>query len=175
MEDLDWATDDHQRTRSLAPRIAGYRTTAPIAPSHRRLHRCVALSPQYQPDVAGFLAFLTTTARVPRIHGLEVAQTVADLLAFAIHSQQRYQTSQQAAAQHAQRAAQLGILRTISQVILGQLELPVTLQAIAEQLQSGLGYAGFHVWLTSPCGHLEEAHVLVVTSAGGRTSAHRRL
>ncbi len=109
-------------------------------------------------DVAGLLTFLTTTARVPRIHGLEVAQTVADLLAFAIHSQQRYQTSQQAAAQHAQRAAQLGILRTISQVILGQLELPVTLQAIAEQLQTGLGYAGFHVWLTSPCGHLQEAH-----------------
>ncbi len=109
-------------------------------------------------DVAGLLTFLTTTARVPHTHTLEFAQTVADLLAFAIHTQQRYQTSQQAAAQHAQRAAQLGILRTISQVILGQLELPVTLQAIAEQLQTGLGYAGFHVWLSSPSGHLQEAH-----------------
>jgi PAS domain S-box-containing protein len=85
-------------------------------------------------------------------------QTVADLLAFAIHTQQRYQTSQQTAAQHAQRAAQLSILRTISQVILGQLELSATLQAIGEQLQTGLGYAGFHVWLVSPSGHLQEAH-----------------
>jgi PAS domain S-box-containing protein len=109
-------------------------------------------------DVSGVLAFLTTTARPLRADGLTFGQTVADLLAFAIQTQQRYQGSQQAAAQHAQRAAQLGILRTISQVILGQLELPATLQAIGEQLQVGLGYAGFHVWLTSPSGHLQEAH-----------------
>ncbi|MGH8068583.1 MAG: response regulator [Candidatus Entotheonellia bacterium] len=109
-------------------------------------------------DVAGVLTFLTTTARALRADGLTFGQTVADLLAFAIHTQQRYQASQQAAAQHAQRAAQLGILRTISQVILGQLELSATLQAIGEQLQTGLGYAGFHVWLTSPSGHLQEAH-----------------
>src|SRR5215475_9345208 len=109
-------------------------------------------------DVAGVLTFLTTSVRALRTHGLAFGQTVADLLAFAIHTQQRYQASQQAAAQHAQRAAQLGILRTISQVILGQLELPETLQAIGEQLQTGLGYAGFHVWLASPSGHLQEAH-----------------
>jgi PAS domain S-box-containing protein len=108
--------------------------------------------------VAGVLTFLTTTARALRADGLTFGQTVADLLAFAIHTQQRYQASQQAAVQHAQRAAQLGILRTISQVILGQLELSATLQAIGEQLQTGLGYAGFHVWLTSPSGHLQEAH-----------------
>jgi PAS domain S-box-containing protein len=110
------------------------------------------------PDVAGVLTFLTTTARPLRADGLTFAQTVADLLAFAIQTQQRYQASQQEAAQHAQRAAQLGILRTISQVILGQLELSATLQAIGEQLQTGLGYAGFHVWLTSSAGHLQEAH-----------------
>jgi PAS domain S-box-containing protein len=62
------------------------------------------------------------------------------------------------AAQHTQRAAQLGILRTISQIILGRLELSATLHAIGEQLQTGLGYAGFHVWLTSASGHLQEAH-----------------
>ncbi len=73
-------------------------------------------------SVSGVLAFLTTMARPLRADGLTFAQTVADLLAFAIQTQQRYQSSQQAAAQHAQRAAQLGILRTISQVILGQLE-----------------------------------------------------
>ena len=85
-------------------------------------------------DVAGVLTFLTTTVRALRTHGLMFGQTVADLLAFAIHTQQRYQASQQAAAQHAQRAAQLGILRTISQVILGQLELPATLQAVGDQV-----------------------------------------
>jgi PAS domain S-box-containing protein len=109
-------------------------------------------------DVAGVLAFLATTSRSFRADGLSFAQTVADLLAFAIHTQQRYQASQQAAAQHAQRAAQLGILRTISQVILGQLELPTTLQAIGEELQTGLGYAGFHVWLASTPDHLQEAY-----------------
>jgi PAS domain S-box-containing protein len=114
-------------------------------------------------DVAGILALLAATGRPLRADGLTFGQTVADLLAFAIHTQQRYQASQQAAAQHAQRAAQLGILRTISQVILGQLELSATLHAIGEQLQTGLGYAGFHVWLTSSSGHLQEAH------ASGRT------
>jgi PAS domain S-box-containing protein len=109
-------------------------------------------------DVAGVLTFLATTARPLRADGLAFGQTVADLLAFAIHTQQRYRASQQAAAQHAQRAAQLGILRAISQVILGQLELSATLQAIGEQLQTGLGYAGFHVWLVSASGHLQEAH-----------------
>ena len=35
---------------------------------------------------------------------------------------------------------------------------PATLQAISEQLQTGLGYAGFHVWLTSLAAILQEAH-----------------
>jgi PAS domain S-box-containing protein len=109
-------------------------------------------------DTAGGLIFLSTTTRPLRAQGLIFGQTVADLLAFAIHTQQRYLASQQAARQHAQRAAQLGILRTISQVILGQLELSSTLRALGEQLQTGLGYAGFHVWLTSPSGHLSEAY-----------------
>jgi PAS domain S-box-containing protein len=109
-------------------------------------------------DVAGILTFLSTMARPLHFDGLTFAQTVADLLAFVIQTQQRYQASQNAVAQHAQRAAQLSILRTISQVILGQLELSATLQAIGEQLQVGLGYAGFHVWLNSPSGHLQEAH-----------------
>jgi PAS domain S-box-containing protein len=109
-------------------------------------------------DVSGVLCFLATTSRPLRADGLTFGQTVADLLAFAIHTQQRYQISQQTAAQHAQRAAQLGILRSISQVILGQLELQATLQAIGEQLQAGLGYAGFHVWLIPPAGHPQEAY-----------------
>jgi PAS domain S-box-containing protein len=109
-------------------------------------------------DVVGILTFLGTTSRAVQAHGLTLGQTVADLLAFAINTQQRYVASQQAATQHAQRAAQLGILRTISQVILGQLELSATLETIGEQLQAGLGYAGFHVWLASPSGDWREAH-----------------
>jgi PAS domain S-box-containing protein len=110
-------------------------------------------------DAAGSLVFLATSTHPLRADGLPFGQTVADLLAFALYTQQRAQATQHAAAQHAQRAAQLGILRTISQVILGQLELPATLQAIGEQLQAGLGYAGFHVWLTSPpVGRLQEAY-----------------
>jgi PAS domain S-box-containing protein len=111
------------------------------------------------PDAVGSLVFLATSTHPLRADSLAFGQAVADLLAFAIYTQQRYQATQQAAAQHAQRAAQLGILRTISQVILGQLELPATLQAIGEQLQAGLGYAGFHVWLTTPlAGRLHEAY-----------------
>jgi PAS domain S-box-containing protein len=107
---------------------------------------------------SGVLAFLAAPSRPLRVDSLTFGQTVADLLAFAIHTQQRYQAVQHAAAQHAQRAAQLSILRTVSQVILGQLELPATLQAIGEQLQAGLGYAGFHVWLIRPAGQLQEAY-----------------
>jgi PAS domain S-box-containing protein len=136
--------------------------TTPVLPSSlaRSGYTSALLYPiAITPDIAGILVFLATSTRPLRADGVPFGQTVADLLAFAIHIQQRYQASQQAAAQHAQRAAQLGILRTISQVILGQLELPATLQAIAEQLQVGLGYAGFHVWLTTPlAGRLHEAY-----------------
>lgn len=110
-------------------------------------------------DASGSLVFLATSAHPLRADGLTFGQTVADLLAFALYIQQRYQATERVAAQHAQRAAQLGILRTISQAILGQLELPATLQAIGEQLQAGLGYTGFHVWLTGPSvGRLQEAY-----------------
>ncbi|MBI3329340.1 MAG: PAS domain S-box protein, partial [Nitrospinae bacterium] len=77
----------------------------------------------------------------------EIGRTVAELMTLALRMQQRYQTSQQEASEQAQRAAQLSILREISRVILGNLELADTLQAIGEQLQAGLGYAGFYVWL----------------------------
>jgi len=111
------------------------------------------------PTVTGVLAFLGTHVSPLRDDASTFGQTIADLLAFALHIHERYQASQQVAGQHAQRATQLGILRTISQVILGQLDLPVMLRAVSEQVQAGLGYSGFHVWLgTSPAGQLQEVY-----------------
>jgi PAS domain S-box-containing protein len=99
------------------------------------------------PDGLGVLACLATAPRPWDPDSIALVQTVVELLALALHTQQRYQASQQSVAQHAQRAAQLGIQRAISQVILSQLELPAILEALSDQLQAGLGYAGFYVWL----------------------------
>jgi PAS domain S-box-containing protein len=102
------------------------------------------------PDSAGVLAFLATAAHPWSADSVALVQTVAELLALVLHTQHRYQASQQMATQQAQRAAQLGIQRVISQVILSRLELPTILEALSDQLQAGLGYAGFHVWLSTP-------------------------
>jgi PAS domain S-box-containing protein len=104
------------------------------------------------PEGQGVLACLTTAARPWDDDSIALLRTIVELLALAWHTQQRYQTSQQTAAQHAQRATQLGIQRAIAQVILSQLELPAILEALSDQLQAGLGYAGFHVWLLPASG-----------------------
>ena len=77
---------------------------------------------------------------------------MVELLALALQTQQRYQAAEQIATQEAQRATQLAIQRAFSQVILSQLELPAILEALSDQLQLGLGYAGFYVWLRTPSG-----------------------
>jgi PAS domain S-box-containing protein len=104
------------------------------------------------PEGLGMLVCLTMTTRPWRDDRLGLVQTVVELLALASHTQHRYRASQQTAAQHAQRAAQLDIQRAISQVILSQLELPSILAALSDQLQAGLGYAGFYVWLFTATG-----------------------
>jgi signal transduction histidine kinase len=68
-------------------------------------------------------------------------------MALTLRTHQRYQASQQEASQQAQRVAQLSILREMTRVIMDNLDLRDMLQAIGEQLQSGLAYAGFTVWL----------------------------
>ncbi|HSF32754.1 MAG TPA: ATP-binding protein [Candidatus Tectomicrobia bacterium] len=111
------------------------------------------------PEGEGVLACLASTARPWHDDSVALVRTVVELLALALHTQQRYQASQQTAAQHAQRATQLGIQRAISQVILSQLELPAILEALSDQLQAGLGYAGFYVWLTTSAGsHLQQVY-----------------
>ena len=104
------------------------------------------------PEGVGMLVCLTTAAGPWRDDRIVLVQTVVELLALALHTQHRYRASQQTAAQHAQRAAQLDIQRAISQVILSQLELPGILEALSDQLQAGLGYAGFYVWLFTAAG-----------------------
>jgi PAS domain S-box-containing protein len=116
---------------------------------------CVRLPPEGM----GVLACLATAPRLWQDDSVVLFQTVAELLALALHTQQRYYASQHTAAQQAQRAAQLGIQRTISQVILSRLELPASLEALGDHLQAGLGYAGFYVWLCTPSGsHLRQAY-----------------
>ena len=104
------------------------------------------------PESLGMLACLATATRLWDDDSVGLVQTVVELLALALHTQQRFQASQQTVAQHAQRATQLGIQRAISQVILSQLELPAILEALSDQLQAGLGYTGFNVWLFTSSG-----------------------
>jgi PAS domain S-box-containing protein len=104
------------------------------------------------PEGLGMLACLATATRLWDDDSIGLVQTVVELLALALHTQQRFQASQQTVAQHAQRATQLGIQRAISQVILSQLELPAILEALSDQLQAGLGYTGFYVWLFTSSG-----------------------
>lgn len=98
-------------------------------------------------EALGILGFLYEGAADVPAHWLELGQTFTNLLALSIQSYQRYQASQQDAAQQAQRVAQLSIVREIARVIMDKLDLHNMLEAIGEQLQVGLGYTGFHVWL----------------------------
>ena len=99
---------------------------------------------------AAVLTILATSARPWKADGIALAQTVAELLGLVLDTQRSYQAAQQTETQQAQRVAQLDIQRAISQVILSRLELPTILEALSDQLQAGLGYAGFYVWLSTP-------------------------
>lgn len=95
----------------------------------------------------GMLVFFYEAATAIPGQWLELGQTFRNLLTLAIRAQQRYQDSQQEAVQQAQRVAQLSILREIARVIMDKLDLQDMLLTIGEQLQAGLGYTGFHIWL----------------------------
>jgi PAS domain S-box-containing protein len=98
-------------------------------------------------EALGMLVFCYATVAAIPSHWLELGQTFPNLFALAIRAHQRYQASQQDASQQAQRIAQLSIVREIARVIMDKLDLQDMLGAIGEQLQAGLGYTGFHVWL----------------------------
>jgi PAS domain S-box-containing protein len=134
-------TDPSPEGMSLPPPLVaqGY-TSALFCPIH------------LAPEGLGMLACLATATRLWDDDSIGLVQTVVELLALALHTQQRFQASQQTVAQHALRATQLGIQRAISQVILSRLELPAILEALSDQLQAGLGYTGFYVWLFTSSG-----------------------
>jgi PAS domain S-box-containing protein len=98
-------------------------------------------------EEVGVLAFLYEAPGEFRGKWADIGRTIAELMALSIHTHQRYYASKQEVVQQAQRVAQLSILREVSRIIMGKLELAETLKAIGDQLQAGLGYAGFHVWL----------------------------
>jgi PAS domain S-box-containing protein len=95
----------------------------------------------------GALAFLYEVPHEFRGDWMDIGRTVAELMSLSIRTNQRYDASKREAAQQAQRVAQLSILREISRVIMGNLDLDETLKVVGDQLQAGLGYAGFYVWL----------------------------
>jgi len=90
-------------------------------------------------EAVGVLAFLYEAPRESLGHWTEIGRTIAELMALAIHTPQRYLASKQEAVQQAHRVAQLSILRQVSRIILGKLELAETLKGIGDQLQAGLG------------------------------------
>ena len=98
-------------------------------------------------EEVGVLAFLYEAPHEFRRKWADIGRTIAELMALSIHTHQRYYASKQEVVQQAQRVAQLSILREVSRIIMGKLELTETLKAIGDQLQAGLGYAGFYVWL----------------------------
>lgn len=103
-------------------------------------------------EAVGVLSFLYKVPIVFRSEWIDIGQAVAELLAVAIHLHQRYHSSTQDALQHAQHATQLRILQEISRAVVGTLDLSETLRAIGDQLQTGLGFVGFHVWLSEENG-----------------------
>jgi nitrogen-specific signal transduction histidine kinase/DNA-binding response OmpR family regulator len=116
-------------------------------------------------DALGIVAFLYTSRHEVPADWRERGQTFAELMALTLRTHQRYAASQHEVSQQTQRVAQLSILREMSRVIMGNLGLQAMLQAIGEQLRTGLGYAGFAVWLCEPhTARLRQAY------AGGRQS-----
>ena len=148
-----WTTPLNQMLRARQPLILSQGQAAPphdgIARALNALgYRGGAFFPMLASDEeVGVLAFLYKAPHEFRGNWTDIARTIAELMALSIYTHQRYYASKQEAAQQAQRVAQLSILREVSRIIMGKLELAEMLKAIGDQLQAGLGYAGFYVWL----------------------------
>lgn len=95
----------------------------------------------------GVLGFLYNRGHEVRADWRTLGQSFADLMGLAMQAQQRYSASQREVSQQAQRVAQLSILREMTRAVMESLDLPDMLQAMGQQLHSGLGYPGVAVWL----------------------------
>ena len=142
--------------RSLAQRLP-FQVTGHVAVPHQYelgqsllafgYDACLGFPVLAGDDALGVVVFLYATAHEVPTDWRERGQTFADLMALTLRTHQRYSASQQEVSQQTQRVAQLSILREISRVIMANVDLKAMLQAIGAQLQSGLGYTGFSVWL----------------------------
>jgi PAS domain S-box-containing protein len=93
------------------------------------------------------LVFLYETVESVRQDWRQLGQTLAEVVTLTQGMLKRYQNTQQSGARQAQRAAQLGIVREISRILIDNLDLYDMLSGIGEQLQTGLGYDGVAMWL----------------------------
>jgi PAS domain S-box-containing protein len=149
----DWAAPLSHMLRARQPLILPLRQVArPYDGLARALnalgYRGGAFFPMLADDEeVGVTAFLYDAPREFHREWTDIGRTIAELMALSIHTHQRYYASKQEAVQQAQRVAQLSILREVCRIIMGKLELAETLKSIGDQLQAGLGYAGFYVWL----------------------------
>lgn len=98
-------------------------------------------------DCQGVMGFLYEELNDVRQDWRQLGQTFADVLALTLRTQQQYHSAQQSAARQAQRAAQLGIVREISAILMDNLDLHEMLHDMGEQLETGFGYAGVTMWL----------------------------
>jgi PAS domain S-box-containing protein len=165
LEPKAWTATLSQMLRARDPLILPQeQTTPPVDGIARALHALGYRGGAFFPMLAGdeevgVLAFLYEAPHEFRSNWANIGQNIAELMALSIHTYQRYDASRQETAQQAQRVAQLSILREVSRIILGKLELADTMKAIGDQLQAGLGYAGFYVWLRGrDSTHLHEAY-----------------
>lgn len=147
-----WTAQLSQMLRARQPLVLSQGQASPRDGIARALnalgYRGGAFFPMLAGDEeVGVLAFLYEAPREFRGNWTDIGRTIAELMALSIHTHQRYSASKQEAAQQAQRVAQLSILREVSRIIIGKLDLAETLKAIGDQLQAGLGYGGFYVWL----------------------------
>lgn len=98
-------------------------------------------------DCKGVMAFMYEGFDVVRQDWRQLGQTFADVLALTRRTHQQFHGAQQSATMQAQRAAQLGIVREISSILMDNLDLQDMLHDMGEQLESGLGYSGVAMWL----------------------------
>lgn len=101
-------------------------------------------------DIQGVMGFLYQDSDAIRPDWRELGQTFSDVMALTIQTHQRHHEAQRAASRQAQRAAQLGIVREMSGILMENLDLHDMLHDMGAQLEAGLGYAGIAIWLKEP-------------------------
>ncbi len=146
----DWVLQLGQPVRLPLP-INSPQPTAALQSFSGDAYQTYTLFPiQAGNDVQGVMGFLYERLDGVRQDWRELGQTFSDVMALTIRTHQRHYESQQAASRQAQRAAQLGIVREMSGILMDNLDLHDMLHDMGEQLEAGLGYTGIAIWLKDP-------------------------